>query len=30
LRETAVGGIAGTKSAQEIVEKIREKWDNKN
>lgn len=30
LRETAIGGIAGTKSAQEIVEKIREKWDSKN
>ncbi|HOQ39674.1 MAG TPA: L-serine ammonia-lyase, iron-sulfur-dependent, subunit alpha [Fervidobacterium sp.] len=30
LRETAIGGIAGTKSAQEIVEKIREKWDNKD
>ena len=30
LRETAIGGIAGTKSAQEPVEKIREKWDSKN
>lgn len=30
LRETAIGGIAWTKSAQEIVEKIREKWDSKN
>jgi len=28
LRETGIGGIAGTKSAQEIVEKIRNKWNS--
>jgi L-serine dehydratase len=27
LRETGIGGIAGTKSAQEIVEKIRKNWN---